>query len=30
VMVTGNLGAVSAWFVQFFDSIPFLRDLASV
>jgi len=30
VMVTGNLGALSAWFVQFFDAVPFLRDLASV
>lgn len=30
VMVTGQLGALSAWFVRFFDSVPFLRDLASV
>ena len=30
VMVTGNLGAMSAWFVQIFDAVPFLRDLASV
>lgn len=30
VMVTGNLGAVSSWFVSQFDKIPFLRDLASV
>lgn len=30
IMVTGNLGTLSAWFVQFFDSVPFLRDLASV
>jgi cytochrome c-type biogenesis protein len=30
VMVTGNLGLLSAWFVQFFDAVPFLRDLASV
>ena len=30
VMVTGNLGVMSAWFVQIFDAIPFLRGLASV
>ncbi len=30
VMVTGNLGSLSAWFVQIFDAVPFLRDLASV
>lgn len=30
VMVTNNLGDVSAWFVRIFDSVPFLRDLASV
>lgn len=30
VMVTGQLGSLSAWFVQIFDSVPFLRDLASV
>ena len=30
VMVTGNLGALSAWFVQIFDAVPLLRDLASV
>jgi len=30
IMLTGNLGWLSAWFVQFFDQVPFLRDLASV
>ncbi len=30
VMVTGNLGTLSAWFVRVFDAVPFLRDLASV
>jgi cytochrome c-type biogenesis protein len=30
VMLTNNLGTLSAWFVQIFDSVPFLRDLASV
>lgn len=30
LMVTNSLGDVSAWFVRFFDSVPFLRDLASV
>jgi len=30
VMVTGNLGTLSAWFVQIFDAVPFLEDLASV
>jgi len=30
VMVTNNLGTVSGWLVRFFDSIPFLRDLATV
>lgn len=30
VMVTGSLGDLSAWFVQIFDAVPFLRDLASV
>lgn len=30
VMVTGNLGTLSAWFVQIFDAVPFLKDLASV
>jgi len=30
VMLTGNLGTLSSWFVQIFDSVPFLRDLASV
>ena len=30
VMLTGNLGRLSAWFVRIFDAIPFLRDLASV
>jgi len=30
VMLTGNLGTLSAWFVQIYDAIPFLEDLASV
>ena len=30
LMVTNSLGDLSAWFVRFFDSVPFLRDLASV
>jgi cytochrome c-type biogenesis protein len=30
VMVTGNLFRISTWFVNFFDSVPFLRDLASI
>jgi cytochrome c-type biogenesis protein len=30
VMVTGNLFRISTWFVDFFDSVPFLRDLASI
>ena len=30
VMLTGNLGTLSAWFVQIFDAVPFLEDLASV
>ena len=30
IMLTGNLGQVSAWFVQVFDYVPFLRDLASI
>jgi len=30
VMVTNNVGTLSAWFVRVFDSVPFLRDLASV
>lgn len=30
VMVTNNLGTLSAWFVRIFDSVPFLRELASV
>ncbi len=30
VMLTGRLGDLSAWFVQLFDAIPFLEDLASV
>lgn len=30
IMVTGNLGRLSAWFVNIFDSVPFLRDLAAV
>lgn len=30
VMVTNNLGQVSAWFVNLFDSVPFLRGLQDV
>jgi len=30
VMLTGRLGDLSAWFVQIFDAVPFLEDLASV
>ena len=30
VMLTGRLGDMSAWFVQIFDAVPFLEDLASV
>jgi len=30
VMVTGNLTVISAWFIDLFLAIPFLRDLASV
>lgn len=30
VMLTGNIGVLSAWFVRLFDSVPFLRNLASV
>ena len=30
VMVSGRLGDLSAWFVQIFDAIPFLRELATV
>ncbi|MGH8913768.1 MAG: cytochrome c biogenesis CcdA family protein [Acidimicrobiia bacterium] len=30
VMVTGNLGTISAWFSRIFISVPFLRDLATV
>jgi cytochrome c-type biogenesis protein len=30
VMVTGNLGVLSTWFVNVFLDIPFLRDLASI
>lgn len=30
VMVTNNLGTVSAWFVNLFDSVPFLRGLQDV
>ncbi len=30
VMVTGNLTAISAWFIDLFLAIPFLSDLASV
>lgn len=30
VMLTGRLGDLSAWFVQIFDAIPFLKDLATV
>lgn len=30
VMVSGRLGDLSAWFVQIFDAIPFLEDLAAI
>ena len=30
VMVSNQLGTLSTWFVQIFDAVPFLRDLASV
>ncbi len=30
VMVTNNLGRVSNWFVEIFDSVPFLRGLQDV
>lgn len=30
VMVSGNLFRISTWLVDFFDSVPFLRDLASI
>ena len=30
VMVTGNLGTISAWFSRIFIAIPFLEDIASV
>lgn len=30
VMLTGNLGTLSAWFVQLYDAIPFLEELADV
>jgi len=30
VMVTGNLGTISAWFSRLFLSVPFLNDLATV
>jgi hypothetical protein len=30
VMVTGNLGTISAWFSRIFVSVPFLNDLATV
>lgn len=30
VMVTGQLSTLSRWFVNLFDAVPFLRDLAAV
>jgi len=30
VMVTGNLFRISVWFVELFDAVPFLRDLATI
>lgn len=30
VMVTGNLFRISTWFVDLFNSVPFLRDLSSI
>ena len=30
VMVSGNLFRISVWFVQLFDAVPFLRDLATI
>ncbi|HEX6219487.1 MAG TPA: cytochrome c biogenesis CcdA family protein [Acidimicrobiia bacterium] len=30
LMVTNSLGDMSAWFVRLFESVPFLRDLATV
>ncbi|MGD2102740.1 MAG: cytochrome c biogenesis CcdA family protein [Acidimicrobiia bacterium] len=30
VMVTGNLFRISTWFVNIFDSVPFLRGLADI
>ncbi len=30
IMVSGQLGVVSSWFVELFDAVPFLRDLAEV
>ena len=30
VLLTGNLGQLSGWFVRIFEAVPFLRDLASV
>lgn len=30
VMVTGNLSTISIWFINVFESIPFLSDLSSV
>jgi hypothetical protein len=30
VMLTGNLGTLSTWFVEIFNAVPFLRNLASV
>lgn len=30
VMVAGRLGDLSTWFVNIFDAVPFLRDLATV
>jgi cytochrome c-type biogenesis protein len=30
VMFSGNLFRISVWFVQLFDAVPFLRDLATI
>lgn len=30
VMVSGRLGDLSAWFVQIFDAVPFLEELAAI
>lgn len=30
VMVTGNIGVISSWLVNVFDTVPFLRELTSI